>query len=139
MSRPRIEPGLPAWEASTLEKSHLDSLFVGYPEPLLGLRESATSSLHTSSISKHEISPLFLPLSVTFALLDPDLADQNLRDPCGYGTDPLVRGTDPAPDPSRVSPFELSHFFAKLEGTNSDLDKTLLICLDSQETAKNKI
>jgi hypothetical protein len=38
-----------------------------------------------------------------------------------------------------VSPFELSHFFAKLEGTDSDLDKTLHICLDSQETAKNKI
>jgi hypothetical protein len=27
MSRPGIEPGPPAWEASTLEKSHLDSLF----------------------------------------------------------------------------------------------------------------
>jgi hypothetical protein len=26
-----------------------------------------------------------------------------------------------------------------LEGTDSDLDKTLHICLDSQETAKNKI
>jgi hypothetical protein len=38
MSRPGIEPGPPAWEASTLEKSHLDSLFAGYSEPLLGLR-----------------------------------------------------------------------------------------------------
>jgi hypothetical protein len=37
MSRPGIEPGPPAWEASTLEKSHLDSLLVGYSEPLLGL------------------------------------------------------------------------------------------------------
>jgi hypothetical protein len=27
MSRPGIEPGSPAWEASTLEMSHLDSLF----------------------------------------------------------------------------------------------------------------
>ncbi len=27
MSRPGIEPGPPAWEASTLDKSHLDSLF----------------------------------------------------------------------------------------------------------------
>jgi hypothetical protein len=39
MSRPGInKPGPPAWEASTLEKSHLDSLFAGYSEPLLGLR-----------------------------------------------------------------------------------------------------
>jgi hypothetical protein len=37
MSRPGIEPGPPAWEASTLEKSHLDSLSAGYSEPLLGL------------------------------------------------------------------------------------------------------
>ncbi len=37
MSRPGIEPGPPAWEASTLEKSHLDSLYAGYSEPLLGL------------------------------------------------------------------------------------------------------
>ena len=36
MSRPGIEPGPPAWEASTLEKSHLDSLSAGYSEPLLG-------------------------------------------------------------------------------------------------------
>ncbi len=36
---PNLEvPGLtcPAWEASTLEKSHLDSLSAGYSEPLLG-------------------------------------------------------------------------------------------------------
>jgi hypothetical protein len=38
MSRPGIEPGPPEREASTLEKSHLDSLFAGYSEPLLGLR-----------------------------------------------------------------------------------------------------
>jgi hypothetical protein len=38
MSRPGIEPGPPAREASTLEKSHLDSLFAGYSEPLLMLR-----------------------------------------------------------------------------------------------------
>jgi hypothetical protein len=35
MSRPGFEPGPPAWEASTLEKSHLDSLSAGYSEPLL--------------------------------------------------------------------------------------------------------
>jgi hypothetical protein len=35
MSWPRFEPGLPAWKASTLEKSHLDSLYAGYLEPLL--------------------------------------------------------------------------------------------------------
>jgi hypothetical protein len=35
MSRPGFEPGPPAWEASTLEKSHLDSLSAGYSEHLL--------------------------------------------------------------------------------------------------------
>ena len=35
MSRPGIEPGPPAWEVSTLEKSRLDSLHAGYSEPLL--------------------------------------------------------------------------------------------------------
>ncbi len=38
MFRPGIEPGPPAREASTLEKSHLDSLYTGYSEPLLPLR-----------------------------------------------------------------------------------------------------
>ena len=38
MSRPGIEPGPPAREASTLEKSHLDSLYAGYSEPLFPLR-----------------------------------------------------------------------------------------------------
>jgi hypothetical protein len=38
MSRPGIEPGPPAREASTLEKRHLDSLYAGYSEPLLALR-----------------------------------------------------------------------------------------------------
>ena len=38
MSRPGLEPGPPAWEASTLEKSHLDSLYAGYSEPLLMMR-----------------------------------------------------------------------------------------------------
>jgi hypothetical protein len=33
-----LEPGPPAWEASTLEKSHLDSLYAGYSEPLLMMR-----------------------------------------------------------------------------------------------------
>jgi hypothetical protein len=36
MSQPGIEPGPLAWEASTLEKSHLDSLFAGYSEHYLG-------------------------------------------------------------------------------------------------------
>ncbi len=35
MSCPGFEPGPPAWEASTLEKSYLDSLSAGYSEPLL--------------------------------------------------------------------------------------------------------
>ncbi len=38
MSRPGLEPGPPVWEASTLEKSHLDSLYAGYSEPLLKMR-----------------------------------------------------------------------------------------------------
>ncbi len=38
MSRPGLEPGPPAWEASTLEKSHRDSLYTGYSEPLLMMR-----------------------------------------------------------------------------------------------------
>jgi hypothetical protein len=39
----------------------------------------------------------------------------------------------------RVSLFEHSNFFAKLEGTDSYLDQILHICLDLQETAKTKI
>jgi hypothetical protein len=35
MSRPKIEPGPPRWEASTLEKNHLNSLCIhGYSDPL---------------------------------------------------------------------------------------------------------
>ncbi len=46
MSRPGIEPGPPAWEASTLEKSHLDSLSAGYSEPLLGRHLLRLSGLY---------------------------------------------------------------------------------------------
>jgi hypothetical protein len=59
MSRPRIEPKLPVWEASTLEKSHLDSLFAGYSEPLLGLRPVQQPDLyrgapvHVSTVFTH--------------------------------------------------------------------------------------
>jgi hypothetical protein len=38
-----------------------------------------------------------------------------------------------------VSPFEHKHNLAKLESTDSKLDKILHICLDTQETAKTKI
>ena len=38
MSRPGFEPGPPAWEASTLEKSNLDNLYVNVAEPLLVMR-----------------------------------------------------------------------------------------------------
>ncbi len=41
MSRPGIEPGPPAWEASTL-----DSLFAGYSEPLLELRWRSARGLY---------------------------------------------------------------------------------------------
>jgi hypothetical protein len=49
MSRPGIEPGPHAWEASTLEKSHLESLFASYSEPLLGLRlaQRVASTVHS--------------------------------------------------------------------------------------------
>jgi hypothetical protein len=46
MSWPGIEPGPPTWEASTLEKSHLDSLFAGYSEPLLELRWRSARGLY---------------------------------------------------------------------------------------------
>jgi hypothetical protein len=49
MFRPGIEPGPPAWEASTLEKSHLDSLFAGYSESLLGLRPGQQPGLYMAS------------------------------------------------------------------------------------------
>ena len=46
MSWPGNEPGPPEREASTLEKSHLDSLFAGYSEPLLGLRLASHPDLY---------------------------------------------------------------------------------------------
>ncbi len=46
MSRPGIVPGPPAREASTLEKSHLDSLYAGYSEPLLELRWRSAYGLY---------------------------------------------------------------------------------------------
>ena len=50
MSRLGIEPMPPAWDASTLEKSHLDSLFAVYSEPLLGLRPAQQPILYNTSI-----------------------------------------------------------------------------------------
>ncbi len=50
MSQPGLEPGPPAWKASTLEKSHLDSLYAGYLEPLLMMRRALQQQpLHGSS------------------------------------------------------------------------------------------
>ncbi len=46
MSLPGIEPGPPAWEASTLGKRHLVSLFAGYSEPLLALRWRSARCLY---------------------------------------------------------------------------------------------
>jgi len=58
MCRPGIEPGPPAWEASTLEKNHLDSLSAGYSEPLLGRHLLTTfGPLHD-----HQFLTAFLPL-----------------------------------------------------------------------------
>jgi hypothetical protein len=48
MPRPGIEPGPPAREASTLEKSYLDSLYAGYSEPLFPLRAILYSMYYKS-------------------------------------------------------------------------------------------
>jgi hypothetical protein len=53
MSRQRIKPGPPAWEASTLEKSHLDSLFTSYSEPLFELRLAAPPGLYKTSFKMY--------------------------------------------------------------------------------------
>jgi hypothetical protein len=56
MSRPGFEPGPPAWEASILEKSHLDSLSAGYSEPLLSRHLLTTFGLlhgRPSAYAKH--------------------------------------------------------------------------------------
>jgi hypothetical protein len=50
MSRPGFEPGPPAWEASTLEKSHLDSLSAGYSEPLLSRHLLTTFGLYMGAL-----------------------------------------------------------------------------------------
>ncbi len=48
MSRPGLEPGPPAWEASTLEKSHLDSLNAGFGTPT---HDEAGTTITTSTPS----------------------------------------------------------------------------------------
>ena len=55
MSRWGIEPEPPAQEASTLEKSHLDSLSAGYSEPLLVLRQNIRplQYIHTANIVEY--------------------------------------------------------------------------------------
>jgi hypothetical protein len=70
MSRSGIELGPPAREASTLEKSHLDSLFAGYSEPLLELRWRSARGLYNlmyfgclMSFSKQMVNP-FLPINL---------------------------------------------------------------------------
>jgi hypothetical protein len=67
MSRPGIEPGPPVWEASTLEKSHLDSLFASYSEPLLELRWRSARGLYNlkvKSILKVKNFPCSLHISI---------------------------------------------------------------------------
>jgi hypothetical protein len=66
MSRPGIEPGPPAWEASALEKSHLDSLFAGYSEPLLGLRWRSARGLYTHYyLVSYLVLPKFRPVGTS--------------------------------------------------------------------------
>ncbi len=62
MSRPGLEPGPPSWEASTLEKSHLDSLYAGYSEPLLMMRLASlqTSTVWTADHSVGSMKGIFL-------------------------------------------------------------------------------
>ncbi len=76
--------------------------------------EAFSPQKRTSSTSKDENSLLFSIFFGHFALLDPDPdpTAQINADPCGSGTlflslldpdpDPLVRGTNPAPDPSII-------------------------------------
>jgi hypothetical protein len=61
MSRPGIEPGPPA--ASTLEKSHLDSLSAGYSEPLLGRHLLTTfGPLQYYNYISHHFTYIYLTL-----------------------------------------------------------------------------
>ena len=56
MLRPGIVPGPPAWEASTLEKIQLESLFAIYSEPLLELRlalQQQQPGLYTLNSQEH--------------------------------------------------------------------------------------
>jgi hypothetical protein len=56
MSRRGIEHGPPAWEASTLEKTHLDSLLAGYSEPLIGLMPVQQPDLYNQKLLFHNFS-----------------------------------------------------------------------------------
>jgi hypothetical protein len=60
MSRPGIEPGPPAREASTLENSRLDSLFAGYSEPLLGLRWRSARGLYSTVFTDENMLMLYI-------------------------------------------------------------------------------
>jgi hypothetical protein len=72
MSRPGFKPGPPAREASTLEKSHLDSLSAGYSEPLLSRHLLTTFGplqyLHRSLFCGINLF-LKLHLYITFVLI----------------------------------------------------------------------
>jgi hypothetical protein len=61
MSRPGLEPRPPAWEASTLEKSHLDSLFHW-------LFRTSTPGRRTSSTSLNIIEKVSLKTSKAMEL-----------------------------------------------------------------------
>ncbi len=63
MSRPGLEPGPPAQEASTLEKSHLDSLYAGYSEPLLMMRLAPFIQTSTVTSNENSDSPMVQCLS----------------------------------------------------------------------------
>ncbi len=60
MSQSGREPPTPAPQASTLPKELSRQLIAGYSEPLLGLRESATSSLHSTDFKLNIFKNLYL-------------------------------------------------------------------------------
>jgi hypothetical protein len=83
MSRPGLEPGPPAWEASTLEKSHLDSL-------LCWLFRTSTPGRRTSSTSLNIIEKLSLKTSKAKELLKIYLLKKSKSDEIISFTFPII-------------------------------------------------
>ncbi len=105
MSRPGFEPGPPAWEASTLEKSHLDSLSAGYSEPLLSrhllttfgpLQFSYFISLiieGSGSVPLTNGSGSRTPKKHTVRIRNNDLTNPDAGRPKSYGSGTMISNT----------------------------------------------